>query len=103
MLARFLEAAGLSDLFDVRVDGLFTRQCGLPGKPDPAAFLEAARWLNVPPSRAVVVEDATAGVEAGRRGRFGLVVGLDRIGEPEMLRAHGADVVVDDLVALTDA
>ena len=97
-----LEAAGLSDLFDVQVDGVVTRQRGLPGKPDPAPFLEAARWLKVQPSRAVVVEDAVAGVEAGRRGGFGLVVGLDRTGDTEVLRSHGADVVVHDLVALTD-
>jgi alpha,alpha-trehalase len=72
-------------------------ELGLPGKPDPAVFLEAARRLHVAPNRAVVVEDALAGVASGRRGRFGLVIGVDRTGHPDELRAAGADLVVKDL------
>ena len=98
-----LEAAGLSDLFEVQVDGVVAQELGLPGKPDPTMFLEAARQLGVQASQAVVVEDAVVGVEAGRRGGFGLVVGVDRTGDAETLREHGADVVVDDLVAWADA
>ena len=70
---------------------------GLNGKPDPAVFLEAASRLGVEPARAAVVEDALAGVEAGRRGGFGLVIGVDRAGHGAALREHGADVVVADL------
>jgi trehalose 6-phosphate phosphatase len=92
-----LEAAGLGDLFDHRVDGLEQVRMGFPGKPDPAVFLEAARRLGVDPSRAAIVEDALAGVEAGRDGGFGLVIGVDRSGDPEGLRRAGADVVVTDL------
>jgi alpha,alpha-trehalase len=90
-----LEAAGLRDRFPVRVDGLTLERLHLAGKPAPDVFLEAARRLEVAPARAVVVEDAAAGVEAGRRGGFGLVVGVDRGGGGE-LSAH-AHVVVDDL------
>lgn len=92
-----VERAGLSELFDARVDGLVLDEEGMPGKPDPAMFLEAARRLGVPPARAVVVEDAVPGVEAGRRGGFALVVGVDRHRQAAALRAHGADVVVRDL------
>ena len=92
-----LDAAGIRDLFDVEVDGGDTARLGLPGKPDPAVFLEAAGRLGVPPARAVVVEDALAGVEAGRRGGFGVVVGVDRTGQAAELSARGADLVVDDL------
>ena len=92
-----LEAAAVIDLFDARVDGLDARALGLAGKPDPALFLEAARQLGAAPADSVVVEDAEAGVEAGRRGGFGLVVGVDRHRAPLGLRAHGADVVVADL------
>jgi beta-phosphoglucomutase-like phosphatase (HAD superfamily) len=92
-----LEAAGLRGLFDVEVDGVEADRLGLAGKPDPALFLEAARRLGVVPARAAVVEDALAGVEAGRRGGFGLVVGVDRGGQAAALAARGADVVVDDL------
>jgi beta-phosphoglucomutase family hydrolase len=92
-----LDAAGIRDLFDVEVDGADAARLGLPGKPDPALFLEAARRLGVPAARAAVVEDALAGVEAGRRGGFGLVVGVDRVGQAAALRERGADVVVDDL------
>jgi beta-phosphoglucomutase family hydrolase len=92
-----LKAAGLADLFEVRVDGLTAAEMGLPGKPDPAIFLEAVGRLGESPERAVVVEDAIAGVEAGRRGGFALVVGVDRTGHPDALRTAGADVVVSDL------
>lgn len=91
-----LAAAGLRDLFPVRVDGVVAGELGLPGKPDPAVFLEAARRLGVEPAQAVVVEDAEAGVEAGRRGGFALVIGLDRSGSGH-LDGHGADVVVANL------
>jgi beta-phosphoglucomutase family hydrolase len=98
-----LEAAGVHRLFEAQVDGLVATQLGLPGKPDPAPFLEAARRLGVPPERAAVVEDAQAGVQAGHAGRFGLVIGVDRTGQEAALRAHGADVVVDDLSEVTVA
>lgn len=95
-----LRAAGIGDAFDVKVDGVDMSRLGLPGKPDPAIFAEAARELGVEPARAAVVEDALAGVEAGRRGGFGLVVGVARDDRAaELLREH-ADVVVDDLGAL---
>ncbi len=84
--AAVLEAAGLAQMFDARVDGMDITRLGLDGKPAPDAFLEAARRLKVDPSRAVVVEDAIAGVEAGRAGRFGLVIGVDRIGQSQALR-----------------
>jgi alpha,alpha-trehalase len=92
-----LEAAGLGDLFPVRVDGVVAERLGLPGKPDPAVLLEAVRRLGGDPARSVVVEDAEAGVEAGRRGGFGLVIGVDRSGHAEQLRGHGAEVVVGDV------
>ncbi|HEX3212051.1 MAG TPA: HAD-IA family hydrolase, partial [Actinomycetota bacterium] len=92
-----LVSAGLRDLFDAQVDGVEAARLGLRGKPDPALFLEAARRLGVAPDRAAVVEDALAGVEAGRRGGFGLVVGVDRSGQAAALAEWGADVVVDDL------
>jgi alpha,alpha-trehalase len=92
-----LEAAGVGDLFEVRVDGTAAARLGLPGKPDPAIFLAAARRLGAQPDRTAVVEDAVAGVQAGRRGRFRLVLGVDRTGHPDPLRAAGADVVVADL------
>ncbi|HVJ98899.1 MAG TPA: beta-phosphoglucomutase family hydrolase [Acidimicrobiia bacterium] len=94
---RILAAAGIDTLFPVRVDGIELERLDLPGKPAPDMFLEAARRLGVAPARTVVVEDAIAGVEAGRRGRFGLVIGVDRAGRGDDLRAHGADVVVTDL------
>lgn len=96
-----LEAAGVRELFDVKVDGVDLAELGLPGKPDPALFLEAARRLGVDPGRAAVVEDAVSGVEAGRRGRFGLVVGVDRAAQHEALAAAGADLVVEDLAEVT--
>jgi beta-phosphoglucomutase family hydrolase len=95
-----LRAAGMLDLFEARVDGLVASTLHLPGKPAPDTFLEAARMLAVSPARAVVVEDAIAGVQAGRAGGFGLVVGVDREGGGDALRTHGADVVVTDLEEL---
>ena len=95
-LDQVLKAAAVDTLFDVKVGGLEAERLGLPGKPDPAVFLEATRRLGVEPSNAAVVEDALAGVEAGRRGGFRLVVGVDRTGHAEELRARGADVVVRD-------
>jgi alpha,alpha-trehalase len=99
-----LTAVGLRPLVPVLVDGVIAADRGLPGKPDPATFLEAVRALGVEAADAVVVEDAQAGVEAGRAGGFGLVVGVDRTGGDE-LRGHGADVVVPDLtrVGLVEA
>lgn len=95
--AAVLEAVGATALFDVRVDGIDAAALRLVGKPDPSLFLEAARRLQVQPVHAAVVEDALAGVDAGRRGGFGLVVGVDRSGYADALAASGADVVVDDL------
>jgi alpha,alpha-trehalose phosphorylase len=89
--------AGIASLFDAVVDGDALAELRLAGKPAPDAYLEGARRLGVPPGRAVVVEDAIAGVEAGRAGNFGLVIGVDRDGDVDQLRAHGADVVVTDL------
>jgi HAD superfamily hydrolase (TIGR01509 family) len=92
-----LASAGLRGLFDAEVDGVEAARLGLAGKPDPALFLEAVRRLGVTPGRAAVVEDALAGVEAGRRGGFGLVVGVDRAGQVAALAERGADLVVEDL------
>lgn len=95
-----LKAAGLADLFKVRIDGNVIHERHLSGKPAPDAFLAAARELGVAPGRAVVVEDAISGVEAGRNGGFGLVIGVARKGNAEELKRHGADVVVNDLAEL---
>ncbi len=95
-----LVAAGVTALFDECVDGTVVRERHLAGKPAPDSYLEAARMLGVPPASAVVVEDALAGVEAGRSGHFGLVVGVDHSGQAAQLRAHGADIVVSDLAEL---
>lgn len=92
-----LEKAALSGFFATRVDGVVAAELGLPGKPAPDTFLEGARRLGVDPKRAVVVEDAISGVQAGRAGGFGLVIGVDRHGESEALRQNGADIVVSDL------
>ncbi|TDC00240.1 beta-phosphoglucomutase family hydrolase [Micromonospora fluostatini] len=93
-------AAGLAPLLEVRVDGLVARAEGLRGKPHPDTFLRAAELLGVAPAHAAVFEDAQAGVAAGRAGGFGYVIGVDRAGQADELRAHGADVVVDDLADL---
>jgi beta-phosphoglucomutase family hydrolase len=95
-----LAAAGIDDLFEVRVDGIVAEAFDLPSKPDPATFLKAAELLGVDPGRAIVVEDAIAGVQAGRKGNFGLVIGVDRHGEAEELKKNGADLVVSDLAEL---
>ena len=95
--AEILRMAGLELMFDATVDGNDRGALNLRGKPAADTFLEAARRLKIPPERAVVVEDAIAGVAAGRAGRFGLVIGVDRTGQAEALRSHGADVVVSDL------
>ncbi len=97
-----LDSAGIADLFDIRIDGLIAAERGLRGKPAPDTFLAAAEELHVPPSRAAVFEDALAGVEAGRAGGFALVVGVDRVGQAQQLKAHGADIVVKDLAELLD-
>ena len=96
-MTQVLSGAGLADLFAVRVDGIVADALHIPGKPDPAVFLEAARRLDVAPARTAVVEDALAGVAAGRAGGFRLVIGVDRSGHADALRRAGADVVVTDL------
>jgi beta-phosphoglucomutase family hydrolase len=97
-----LEAAGILDLFEAIVDGHVADRDGLKGKPAPDTFLAGARAVDVKPDQAAVFEDALAGVEAGRAGRFGLVVGVDRAGQAQELKEHGADVVVGDLAELLD-
>jgi HAD superfamily hydrolase (TIGR01509 family) len=98
-----LEAAGIEDLFEARVDGTVVEREHLRGKPAPDAYLAAARLLGAAHQHAAVFEDALAGVEAGRAGRFGYVVGVDRSGHAEALREHGADVVVRDLAELVSS
>jgi alpha,alpha-trehalose phosphorylase len=95
-----LRAAGIRAHFDAVVDGRDVEQLGLRGKPAPDGFLEAARRLAVAPARAIVVEDALAGVAAGRAGGFGLVIGVARTAAPAELRSAGADVVVSDLAEM---
>ena len=97
-----LAAAGVADLFDEKVDGRDAAELQLPGKPDPAMYLEAARRLGVGPARAAVIEDALAGVAAGHAGRFRMVIGVDRSGQRQALRQAGADLVVADLGELGD-
>lgn len=99
---KVLAAAGIGELFDCVVDGKVATQRGLPGKPSPATFLEAARMLGVTPQRAVVVEDAISGVQAGQAGRFGLVIGIDHHDDKQPLLENGADVVVEDLLEILD-
>lgn len=95
-----LRAAGLQEMFDATIDGVVAEREGLKGKPAPDTYLAAAHELGVDPKVAAVFEDALAGVEAGRAGGFGLVVGVDRVGQSDALAAHGADVVVTDLAEL---
>jgi HAD superfamily hydrolase (TIGR01509 family) len=95
-----LRVAGILDLFEEIVDGHVVSEQGLRGKPAPDTFLEGARRLGVAPAQAAVFEDAIAGVQAGRAGAFGFVVGVDRVGHRDALLAQGADVVVDDLAEL---
>jgi beta-phosphoglucomutase family hydrolase len=100
--AQVLAAARISDLFDVRIDGIVAADRHLAGKPAPDMYLAAAEALGLRPEQAAVFEDALAGVEAGRAGRFGLVVGVDRIGHGGDLVAHGADLAVTDLRQLLE-
>ena len=95
-----LEVTGLDKFVQHRVDGVTMREENIAGKPAPDSFLRAAELLAVTPAEASVFEDALAGVEAGRRGNFGFVVGVDRVGQAEALRRMGADVVVTDLAEL---
>jgi beta-phosphoglucomutase family hydrolase len=97
-----LVAAGIEDLFDARIDGVVAEREHLRGKPAPDTFLAGARALGLKPTAATVFEDALAGVAAGRAGGFGFVVGVDRVGQAEGLREHGADVVVKDLAELLE-
>ena len=100
--AEVLTAAGIADLFDTRIDGVTVQEQHLDGKPAPDTYLAAARVLGVDPDGAAVFEDALSGVAAGRAGGFGFVVGVDRVGQSEELREHGADRVVTDLEQLLD-
>ena len=95
-----LELTGLDRFVQHRVDGVTMREQNIAGKPAPDSFLRAAQLLDVTPAEAVVFEDALSGVEAGRAGNFGYVVGVDRVGQAEALRRNGADVVVTDLAEL---
>ena len=95
-----LRAAGIEDLFEEVIDGHVATEQHLKGKPAPDTFLAGAKALGVEPPQAAVFEDALAGVEAGRAGHFGFVVGVDRVGHADALKAHGADVVVKDLAEL---
>jgi beta-phosphoglucomutase family hydrolase len=97
-----LRAAGIDHEFDEIIDGVVAEREHLAGKPAPDTYLAGARAVGVEPSAAAVFEDALAGVEAGRAGRFGIVVGVDRVGQADALREHGADVVVRDLAELLD-
>jgi beta-phosphoglucomutase family hydrolase len=98
-----LHAAGIEDLFEAVVDGVVAEREHLHGKPAPDTFLAGARALDVEPAQAAVFEDALAGVEAGHAGHFGVVVGVDRVGQADALKEHGADVVVRDLAELLQA
>ncbi len=100
--AEVLTAAGIADLFVTRIDGVTGKEQHLAGKPAPDTYLAAAKLLGVEPGEAAVFEDALSGVAAGRAGGFGCVVGVDRVGQADELRAHGADRVVTDLAQLLD-
>jgi beta-phosphoglucomutase family hydrolase len=97
-----LVAAGIEGFFEARIDGVVAEREGLKGKPAPDTFLAGARALGVAPGQAAVFEDALAGVEAGRAGGFACVVGVDRVGQAEALREHGASIVVTDLSELLE-
>jgi beta-phosphoglucomutase family hydrolase len=97
-----LEAAGIEDLLEARIDGVVAEREHLKGKPAPDTYLAGARALDVTPDAAAVFEDALAGVEAGRGGGFACVVGVDRVGQAKALREHGATIVVQDLTELID-
>jgi beta-phosphoglucomutase family hydrolase len=96
-----LEKAGIAGLFETRVDGVVSAGLGLKGKPEPDIFTAASDNLGVKPHRAIVVEDAVSGVQAGRKGNFGLVIGVARENNAQELRTNGADIVVTDLSELT--
>ncbi|OEU87320.1 hypothetical protein DB35_28220 [Streptomyces abyssalis] len=98
-----LVSVGIEELFEVRIDGLVAEERGLPGKPAPDTFLAAAADLGVDAAASAVFEDALAGMDAGRSGHFGYVVGVDRVGQADALRRHGADTVVQDLSELTES
>ncbi len=98
-----LAAAGIANLFGAIIDGVVVRERKLAGKPAPDTYLAAARALDFGPAQSAVFEDALAGVDAGRAGRFGFVVGVDRVGHSKELRRHGADIVVTDLAELLEA
>jgi beta-phosphoglucomutase family hydrolase len=98
-----LEAAGIADLFDARIDAVVATREHLRGKPHPDTFLAGAKALGVTAAEATVFEDATAGVQAGHDGHFGFVVGVDRVGHAAALKQHGADIVVKDLSELLNA
>jgi beta-phosphoglucomutase family hydrolase len=97
-----LEAAGIEDLLEVRMDGVVAEREHLKGKPAPDTYLKAAEMLDAEPAQAAVFEDALAGVESGRAGNFGCVVGVDRVGQADALKQHGADIVIEDLAELLD-
>lgn len=98
--AQVLESAGLAHLFDGRIDGVVAAERKLAGKPAPDMFVAGAELLGLTAAQAAVFEDALAGVEAGRAGRFACVIGVDRVGQSDALKAHGADLVVTDLTSL---
>ncbi|SNT63776.1 haloacid dehalogenase superfamily, subfamily IA, variant 3 with third motif having DD or ED/beta-phosphoglucomutase family hydrolase [Streptosporangium subroseum] len=100
--ARVLDAAGIAEFFETRIDGEVARRRHLAGKPAPDMYLAGAEALGLRPSEAAVFEDALAGVAAGRAGKFAVVVGVDRTGQADALREHGADIVVTDLAELLD-
>jgi beta-phosphoglucomutase family hydrolase len=97
-----LEAAGIEGYLEVRMDGVVAEREHLKGKPAPDTYLKAAEMLGSAPGQSAVFEDALAGVESGRAGNFGFVVGVDRVGQADALREHGADVAVKDLAELLD-
>ncbi len=100
--AKVLDAGDLTKYVEARVDGLTIREQHLKGKPAPDSFLAGAAALGVEPAHAAVFEDAQSGVQAGKAGNFGYVVGVNRANQAEQLRAHGADIVVDDLADLLE-
>ncbi|MBE0501623.1 MAG: beta-phosphoglucomutase family hydrolase [Desulfuromonadales bacterium] len=101
--AAILQAAGIRELFDCTVDGTVAERFKLSGKPAPDTFLAAAKELDIVPKRAVVVEDSVSGVQAGRAGGFGLIIGIDHHGDKRPLLENGADVVVEDLAEILRA
>lgn len=99
---KVLEAAGIGNLMDARVDGVVAGAFGLPGKPEPDTYLKGAELLETSPERTIVIEDAISGVQAGRAGGFGFVIGIDHHDDPEVLTNAGADLVVKDLGELLE-